>query len=105
MQPTSRIGRLLPEQRINDLQGVVGTAEAASFTGVRVLVLARTSAAGLRGSFLDDTQWKSARDGVKDHSSQPLGDWLSSADVESDQGGNVVKTVVFELEQLPGVAL
>lgn len=94
---------LLPQQRVVDLQGVVGTAEAAPFTGVRVSVLA--GAASLRVSFFDDTQWKSPRDGVKDHGSQALGDWLTSTDVESDQGGNIVKTIVFKLEELPGVAL
>lgn len=83
----------------------MGTAEAASFTGVRVFVLACAGAAKLRRSFLDDTQRKSPRDRAKDHSSQPLGDWLTSTDVESDQGGNVVETIVFKLEQLPGVAL
>lgn len=70
-----------------------------------MFVLACTSAAGLCVSFLDDTQRKSPSDRVKDHGSQALGDWLTSTDIESDQGRNIVKTIVFELEQLPGVAL
>lgn len=98
---------LLPQKRINDLQRVVGTAEAASFAGLCVFVphCTRGGAAGFRVSFFDDTQRKSACDGVKDHGSQALGDRLTSADIESDEGRNVVKTIVFKLEQLPRVAL
>lgn len=92
---------LLPQQRINELQRVMGAAEAPSLAGVGVFV----GAARLCVSLLDDAQGKSPRDWVKDHGPQALGDGLSSANVEADQGRNVVETIVFELEQLPSVAL
>lgn len=97
LQP--RPGRaLLPQQRVGDLQAAVGAAEAVALPGA-------CQAARLQEALPDDTQRKSPRDRVEDHGSQTLGDWLASADVEPDQGRNAVEAIVFELEELPGVAL
>lgn len=102
LQPSScERASLLPQQRINELQRVMGAAEAPPLAGVGVFV----GAARLCVSLLDDAQRKSPRDWVKDHGPQALRDGLSSANVEADQGRNVVETIVFELEQLPSVAL
>lgn len=98
-----------PQQWIDDLQRVgVCRAEAASFAAFRVFFSPRTSAAattGLCKSLRDDTQRKGPCDWVKDHSARGLGDGPTIADIEADQSGNIVKSILLELEQLPRVAL
>lgn len=59
------------------------------------------SAVGDGALLSDDTQGKGACDGVKDDGARGLGDGPPTADVESDQRGNVVKAILLELEQLP----
>lgn len=78
-------------------------AQAAPLAGFGLFFA--PSAVGDRLLLSDDTQREGACDGVKDHSAGGLGDGPPTTDIKSDQRRNVVKAILLELEQLPGVAL
>lgn len=80
-------------------------AQAASLAGFGVLFTPCASAVGDRLLLSDDTQREGACDGVKDHGAGGLGDGPPTTDIKPNQRGNVVKAILLELEQLPGVAL
>lgn len=99
-------GFFSPQQGIDDLQRVsMRGAQAASFAGFALFITPCTSVLSDHLLLYDDTQRKGACDRVEDHSAGGLGDGPPATDIKSDQRGNVVKAILLELEQLPGVAL